>query len=104
MDYMERLLGNLLAVIHGDGGHYQNEHGSFKATEDAIVAINSLKIDRDALAKDAQRYRRLRQADPDSSEVAPMTHECNDWGQWYWLPVLGDSLDAAIDQAIKEGK
>lgn len=29
------LLGELLAVIHGDGGHYTEQHGLTKATEDA---------------------------------------------------------------------
>ena len=28
-------LGNLLAVIHGDGGHYEEEHGTQKAAKDA---------------------------------------------------------------------
>lgn len=31
----ERHLGNLLAVIQGDGGHYQSEHGTAKAASDA---------------------------------------------------------------------
>lgn len=51
------------------------------------------------LEKDAARYRRLRIADPDA-EVAPMRHECNDWGKWYWLPVLGKSLDKELDAAL----
>lgn len=29
-------LGNILAVIHGDGGHYYVRHGAEKATRDAI--------------------------------------------------------------------
>jgi hypothetical protein len=28
--------GNLLAVIHGDGGHYTDKHGWKKSTDDAI--------------------------------------------------------------------
>lgn len=32
-------LGNLLAVIHRDGGHYQAEHGSKKAAEDAETLV-----------------------------------------------------------------
>lgn len=34
-----RKLGNLLAVIHRDGGHYQSEHGIDKAIEDAQQRI-----------------------------------------------------------------
>jgi len=32
---LRQLLGNLLARIHGDGGHYVEEHGWEKACEDA---------------------------------------------------------------------
>lgn len=35
----ERLLKNLLAVIHRDGGHYVDNHGVKKATQDAIDII-----------------------------------------------------------------
>jgi hypothetical protein len=44
----ERHLGNLLAIIHGDGGHYQGEHGSAKATEDAIARVYEIRAERDA--------------------------------------------------------
>lgn len=33
----EYWLGEILAVIHGDGGHYRAQHGNQKATEDAIA-------------------------------------------------------------------
>lgn len=33
----EKLLGELLAVIHRDGGHYREQHGTAKAVEDAIA-------------------------------------------------------------------
>jgi hypothetical protein len=35
----EYLLGNLLAIIHRDGGHYLAEHGWEKAVEDAIEKV-----------------------------------------------------------------
>ena len=37
-------LYELLAVIHGDGGYYQAEHGTEKAFDDAIEKIYSLKL------------------------------------------------------------
>lgn len=37
-----RKLGNLLAVIYRDGGHYQNEHGTDKAIADAADAFRQL--------------------------------------------------------------
>lgn len=36
----EYLLGNLLARIHGDGGHYTSEHGLTKAVEDAELLVS----------------------------------------------------------------
>lgn len=40
-------LGNLLAIIHGDGGHYQAEHGNEKATTDAIAKYYELRARHD---------------------------------------------------------
>ena len=34
-----RMLDNLLAAIHGDGGHYISEHGYVKAMADAMEKI-----------------------------------------------------------------
>lgn len=36
-------LNNLLAVIHRDGGHYEQEHGSFKAGQDAEKLILGMR-------------------------------------------------------------
>lgn len=36
-------VGDLLAVIHRDGGHYQAEHGIEKAARDAIAKYNELR-------------------------------------------------------------
>lgn len=36
--------GNLLAIIHRDGGHCQDEHGTVKALEDAIEVITELRV------------------------------------------------------------
>lgn len=41
----ERCLGNLLAIIHGDGGHYQAKHGDDKATADAIAKYYATRFD-----------------------------------------------------------
>ena len=40
-------LGDLLAVIHGDGGHYLAEHGPEKAVADAIDKYNRLLVELD---------------------------------------------------------
>lgn len=41
-------IGNLLAVIHRDGGHYQSEHGTAKACDDAHDIIHALRTRLDA--------------------------------------------------------
>lgn len=48
------------------------------------------------LAVDARRYQRLRECDPADGGPCVMTHEMNDWGRWYFLPLLGEQLDAAL--------
>lgn len=42
-------LGNLLAVIHGDGGHYQAEHGLERACADAEKVVIGLRMSVDTL-------------------------------------------------------
>ena len=37
-----KMLGELLAVLHADGGHYQYEHGTEKAVADAITKYYEL--------------------------------------------------------------
>lgn len=39
----ERQLSSLLARIHGDGGHYEDEHGTEQAAADADVKIVKLR-------------------------------------------------------------
>lgn len=45
-----RYFSDLLAVIHGDGGHYQAMHGDEKAFVDAIFKLNNLRSYADRLA------------------------------------------------------
>ena len=40
----EYWLGEILAVIHGDGGHYRAQHGNQKATEDAIAKWHARSV------------------------------------------------------------
>lgn len=50
-------LGELLACLHGDGGHYQDAHGMVKATQDAISAHYATIAALDALRAERDRYR-----------------------------------------------
>lgn len=40
---MSDAIGELLAVIHGDGGHYRAQHGTDKACLDALSIIYKLR-------------------------------------------------------------
>lgn len=40
----EQMLRDLLAVIHGDGGHYTGEHGLQKSFEDALARYYDLLL------------------------------------------------------------
>lgn len=62
--YEASMLRNLLAVIHGDGGHYIEAHGLDKAIEDAeskvldrFAASPPLPQEQGADTRDAARYR-----------------------------------------------
>lgn len=42
-DSVASAVGDLLAVMHGDGGHYHAEHGTEKAAADALVKYNAIQ-------------------------------------------------------------
>lgn len=45
----KRLLLNLLAVVHRDGGQYVEEHGIYKAQEDAMQIVAQLNVFKDRI-------------------------------------------------------
>lgn len=55
----ERNLGNLLARIHRDGGHYQAKHGTLKACVDADLIVSGLLGKADSLAAAEARVKEL---------------------------------------------
>lgn len=84
------VLGELLAVIHRDGGHYQEEHGLEKACVDAVDAIvarheegrhegaeaERARINR-FLAESERRGYRITSLGPPPTRVAlPKSHGC----------------------------
>ncbi len=44
----QRAVSNLLAIIHGDGGHYEGKHGTVKACKDAEGVVSDLRVRLDA--------------------------------------------------------
>ena len=52
-------LAEVMAMIHGDGGHYLAKHGPTKAAEDAAKKHAKLRAECEAMRADAERYRWL---------------------------------------------
>lgn len=49
-------LGELLAIIHRDGGQYEAKHGTILATQDAIKIVHVLRGDRNCKVCDGMGY------------------------------------------------
>lgn len=62
LDTAEYWLGSLLAVIHRDGGHYEAEHGTARAADDAIAAVRALRAQFEGMDELAMLVRRLAHA------------------------------------------
>lgn len=54
-DETERHLGEILANIHSDGGHYQSDHGTAKAVADAHEKITQMRVEIDKAEAALQR-------------------------------------------------
>ena len=68
LDNTEYWLGSLLAVIHRDGGHYQAEHGTKKASDDAQQRVRATHGTADELAMLVRRLAHaLQKAAPDNN-------------------------------------
>ena len=50
-----QLLGDLLAVIHQDGGQYQHKHGTRRAAEDAAKVVGQLRTENERMLSDIER-------------------------------------------------
>jgi hypothetical protein len=48
--------GEVMAILHGDGGHYLARHGAEKAALDAVDKYHALVAEREAARADAERY------------------------------------------------
>lgn len=74
-------LGNLLAVIHRDGGHYESEHGTERACADAETAVHVMRGCVDGFISSANEWRqRAEQAEARLAaiESAPTV-------AWQWM-------------------
>jgi hypothetical protein len=57
-DEARRALGEILAVIHRDGGHHTGEHGITQSVADAHATWAAMVQERDGARDDAERIRR----------------------------------------------
>lgn len=62
-----KMLGELLAVLHADGGHYQYEHGTEKAVADAITKYYEI-------VKQLDEYKRQSQNEAEIKQLEKIIH------------------------------
>ena len=55
----DKWFGEVMAMLHGDGGHYVAKHGAEKAALDAVAKYHALLAERDKLAKACDAIKRL---------------------------------------------
>lgn len=51
-------LGEMLAILHCDGGHYQDKRGAAKASSDAITMVHNLRTECDRLTTELAESKR----------------------------------------------
>jgi hypothetical protein len=106
---------DVMAVIHGDGGHYREAHGDRKAADDAISIIYKLRADLAAereCRKDAVRHAALCRALAGSwfygnwmAETYNERMQEQMMRELGWWPITEDELvarGAAIDAAMSK--
>lgn len=69
---LENHIGNLLARIHRDGGHYQAEHGNEKAVADADIAVANAYVQ---ITEQAAEIVRLRAENASLKEVISLSED-----------------------------
>ena len=63
-DQNERMLRDLLATIHRDGGQYTEQHGLQKSVEDAIMIVSWNHLYAESFHTAINRGESLRRQDP----------------------------------------
>jgi hypothetical protein len=92
-------LGNLLAVTHRDGGHYQSDHGTDKAVEDALRIISQLHVTTDANSGGVPEGWKLVPIEPTVEQLWEM--ECARYGYERGDSTGGSSAMAYFDKCIR---
>jgi hypothetical protein len=96
--------GEVMAMLHGDGGHYLAKHGAEKAALDAVAKYHALVAEREAARADAERYRKdAERLDYIERTFSGMTNRerylpvTMGWGK----PCMGRTLREACDKYMK---
>jgi hypothetical protein len=81
-----------------------DQRGFCDSAQDMRVAadeLDRLQAENEALRKDAERYRWLRNGYDHCDDGLPyaVRHAQNDWGKWVTPVIVDEALDAAIDTA-----
>ena len=77
-----QLLGDLLAVIHQDGGQYRHKHGTRRAAEDAAKVVYQLRAEVDKWKALATRRGARMQIIRDWLDTPNMLGSPSEW--WYF--------------------
>jgi len=85
MNIEAHYLGELLAVIHRDGGHYQDEHGTPKAYRDALAIIHDLRATNDAMNEKQEIETEIGQLEESLAYADTYQHNCSECGTNVWL-------------------
>ena len=95
-------LAEVMAMIHGDGGHYLAKHGPTKAAEDAAKKHAKLRAECEAMRADAERYRWLASKARKDTAYDRYGNGAA-WSIGFFAANGRHALDAAID-AAREAK
>ncbi|MBZ9807641.1 hypothetical protein [Mesorhizobium sp. ESP-6-2] len=88
-----RWLGEVLAVIHRDGGHYQALHGDEKAVADAMEAVAALRTENESLKGERDLFKEQARIECDAKVAAKYEAER--------FIVKTDRAEAKLEEARK---
>lgn len=97
------LLGEVLAALNGDGGHYQTEHGAGRAAIEGISSHYQMLTTIDVLQAENARLREQVEALAEALEELQATVQATCEGGQVDIPgleILGEALDEA-DAALR---
>lgn len=96
---LKRHLGNLLAVIHQDGGHHQSTHGDVASSRDAETTFLALLQENEILRRQRDEWMKISHAWED--DVTKLREE-NETNRKNFIAALNAASDLAINGILAE--